>query len=69
MLTRFCETAATLIDHIMVKVPRKLIQTKVNSGNFIADIKDHLPNFVLINTSIVNTRNQTYAEKYHITKM
>ena len=50
--TRFCDTTATLIDHIMVKVPRKLIQTKVSAGNLIADITDHLPNFAFINTKI-----------------
>ena len=32
--TRFCDSTATLIDHIMLKVPRKLIQTKVIAGKF-----------------------------------
>ena len=43
--TRFCDTTATLIDHTMLKVPRKFIQTKVTAGNLISDISDHLPNF------------------------
>ena len=50
--TRFCDTTATLIDHIMIKVPRKLIQSKVSAGNLLTDITDHLPNFVFINTKI-----------------
>ena len=54
--TRFCETTATLIDHIMVKVPRKFIQSKVSAGNLLADITDHLPNFVLINTKISHSK-------------
>ena len=49
---RFCETTATLIDHIMLKDQRKLIQTKVTAGNLISDITDHLPSFALINTKI-----------------
>ena len=36
----------------MLKVPRKLIQTKVTAGNLISDITDHLPSFALINTKI-----------------
>ena len=56
--TRFCETTATLIDHIMVKVPRKYINTKVSAGNLLVDITDHLPNFVLIDTKISHSKNR-----------
>ena len=62
--TRFCETTATLIDHMMVKVPRKIIQTKVSSGNMIADITDHLPNFTLIDTNIVPNIKRPFVRLY-----
>ena len=62
--TRFCETTATLIDHIMVKVPRKMIQTKVSSGNMIANITDHLPNFTFINTNIVPNKNRPFVRLF-----
>ena len=62
--TRFCETTATLIDHIMVKVPRKKIQTKVSSGNLIADITDHLPNFTFINTDIISNNTRPYIRLF-----
>ena len=62
--TRFCDTTATLIDHIMVKVPQKMIHTKVNAGNFIADITDHLPNFVLINTRTTNIIDCPYVRLF-----
>ena len=62
--TRFCETTATLIDHIMVKVPRKCIQTKVNSGNLLVDITDHLPNFVLIDTKMQHSKERPYIRLF-----
>ena len=62
--TRFCETTATLIDHIMVKVPRKMIQTKVSSGNMIANITDHLPNFAIINTNIIQNKNRPFVRLF-----
>ena len=62
--TRFCETTATLIDHIMLKVPRKLIQSKVSAGNLLADITDHLPNFVFINTKIEIKNKRPYVRLF-----
>ena len=62
--TRFCDTTATLIDHIMLKVPRKLIQTKVTAGNLISDITDHLPNFVLVNTKIAKNIERPYIRLF-----
>ena len=38
--TRFTDVSATLIDHIMVKVPQKIIQNKVSAGNLVTDITD-----------------------------
>ena len=62
--TRFCDTTATLIDHIMLKVPRKFIQTKVTAGNLISDISDHLPNFVLVNTKIAKNIERPYIRLF-----
>ena len=62
--TRFCDTTATLIDHIMLKVPRKLIQTKVTAGNLISDITDHLPNFALVNTKITKKIDRPYIRLF-----
>ena len=56
--TRFSDVSATLIDHIMVKVPNKHIQTKVTSGNLVTEITDHLSNFVLIDTEIIKEKKR-----------
>ena len=62
--TRFCETTATLIDPIMVKVPRKYVQTKVSAGNLLVDITDHLPNFVLIDTEISHSKDRPFVRLF-----
>ena len=62
--TRFCDSTATLIDHIMLKVPRKLIQTKVTAGNLISDITDHLPIFALIDTKIPKIINRPFVRLF-----
>ena len=50
--TRFTDISATLIDHIMIRVPKKLIQNKVSSGNLVTEITDHLSNFVILDTKL-----------------
>ena len=55
--TRITSHSATLIDHIMVRVPKSKIQCKVNSGNLICDITDHLANFTILD---LNIRHQNY---------
>ena len=56
--TRISNHSATIIDHIMIKPPKKLIHNKCSSGNLITDLSDHLPNFTLINikTPKINDR-------------
>ena len=44
------ETSATLIDHIYVKLKLSEINDKSVTGNFLTDITDHLPNFLLLGT-------------------
>ena len=46
----------TLIDNIFLNV----IDKEIYSGNFIAKISDHMPNFVIINNF---TRRNKYAKK------
>ena len=36
----------------MVRVPKKLIQNKVSSGNLVTEITDHLSNFVILDTKL-----------------
>ena len=62
--TRFSENNATLIDHIMLKVPRKLIQTKISAGNLITDLTDHLPVFALINMKIPRIDKRPYIRLF-----
>ena len=46
--TRITYHSTSLIDHILLKTTKKLIQTKISAGNIINDISDHLPNFIII---------------------
>ena len=62
--TRITDNSATLIDHVMVRVPRKLIQTKVSSGNLINDITDHLSQFTLINTKLSKIRERPFVRLF-----
>ena len=50
--TRVTHHSASIIDHILLKTPKKLIQTKVSAGNLITDISDHLPNILFIDLVI-----------------
>ena len=56
--TRIRNHSISLIDHIFIKTPNKLIQNKCSSGNLITDISDHLPNFSFldIKTPSINDR-------------
>merc|ERR1712055_263673 len=48
----------------MLKVPRKLIQTKVTAGNLISDITDHLPIFALIDTKIPKIIDRAFVRLF-----
>ena len=51
--TRITDETATCLDHIFIRLPRDQIECEIKSGNIIADITDHLPNF----THILNRTN------------
>ena len=53
MPTRFTETSATLLDHVYY-YSGSLSSPKINSGNFLVEITDHLPNYILIFKSKFN---------------
>jgi len=47
--TRITSRTATLIDHIYYSESTKNSDSiKVKTGNFISDISDHLPNYLLL---------------------
>ena len=56
--TRITDSTCTLIDHIFVKLSRKLIDINIKAGNIFAEITDHLPIFVNMNfkTNLSNER-------------
>ena len=54
--TRITDHTATSIDHIFVRHPNKLIDTKITSGNILAEIADHLPNFIFFHKKSCNSK-------------
>ena len=65
--TRITDSSITLIDHIFVRLPKKLINQVMRSGNLFCDISDHLPNFCCVELdSHFNTERpwiRLYSEK------
>ena len=62
--TRIRNYSTTLIDHIFIKNPRKLIQNKCSSGNLIFDITDHLPNFMFLNIDVPSINDRPYIRLF-----
>ena len=58
--TRITDHSATSIDHIFVKIPIQLKQTKLLSGIFYSDISDHLPCFIHIDLSKPKTQPRPF---------
>ena len=56
--TRVTYHSASIIDHILLKTPKNLLQTKVSAGNLITDISDHLPNVLFINLVVKPTKER-----------
>ena len=59
--TRFNDRSATLIDHILIKLPAKYINNKITAGNLIYDLTDHLPNFAFIDFTAPHLVNRPYT--------
>ena len=62
--TRITSHSATLIDHIMARLPKSKVQCKVNSGNLLCDITDHLANFTIIELNIRHQNYQPYIRLF-----
>ena len=67
--TRITDHSATLIDHIFLKCPKKLIQNKCSSGNFIADLSDHLPNFTFFDTDTCSIKDRPFTRIFSKTNI
>ena len=62
--TRITDHSATLIDHIFIKLPPKLIQNKCSSGNLVTDISDHLPNFTFLDLKTPTIKKRPYIRLF-----
>ncbi|CAL4123485.1 unnamed protein product, partial [Meganyctiphanes norvegica] len=62
--SRITNHSATIIDHIFIKNPTKLIQNKCSSGNLITDLSDHLPNFTFLDLKTPTTNNRPYVRLF-----
>ena len=67
--TRITDHSATLIDHIFIKCPKKLIQNKCSSGNLITDISDHLPNFTFFDLQIQTRKERPFTRLFTKSKI
>lgn len=61
MPTRITDHSATLIDHLLIKLPLNLINTKTSSGILISDISDHLPCFLAIDVNTLSAKNRPFT--------
>ena len=62
--TRITYHSATLIDHIFIKCPKKLIQNKCSSGNLITDLSDHLANFTIFDIKTPTIKDRPYIRLF-----
>ena len=62
--TRIRNHSISLIDHIFIKTPRKLIQNKCSSGNLITDISDHLANFSFLDIKTPSINDRPYIRLF-----
>ena len=67
--TRITSTSATIIDHIMLKLPKNKLHSKVQSGNFSCNISDHLPNFIIVDLAIKNNINRPFIRIFSPNKI
>ena len=67
--TRITDHSATLIDHIFIKCPKKIIQNKCSSGNLITDLSDHLPNFTFFDFKVQTPKNRPFTRLFTQSKI
>ena len=63
--TRMKEHSATVIDHINVRILTNQMLTNISSGNFMNDISDHLPNFLIMDCDINKTIERPLIRLYN----
>ena len=62
--SRITNHSATLLDHIFIKSPKRLIQNKCSSGNLITDLSDHLPNFTFLDIKTKSIKDRPYVRLF-----
>ena len=62
--TRITPYSSTLIDHLFIRMPPKLIDVKYNAGILVGDVTDHFPLFLNINENIPRKQNRPYTRIY-----
>ena len=67
--TRITKHSATIIDHIFIKCPKKCIQNKCSSGNFITDLSDHLPNFTFFDIQTQTSKVRPFTRLFTQSKI
>ena len=67
--TRITDHSISLIDHIFIKTPKKLIQNRCSSGNLILDISDHLPNFSFLDIQTKSIKDRPFTRLFTDSKI
>ncbi|CAL4183555.1 unnamed protein product [Meganyctiphanes norvegica] len=62
--TRITAQSATLIDQLFLRLPKRKLQNKVNSGNLYCSISDHLMNFMLLDLDIKKPKERPYVRLF-----
>ena len=62
--TRITDHSISLIDHIFIKTPNKLLQNRCSSGNLILDVSDHLPNFSFIDIKTKSIKDRPFIRLF-----
>ena len=62
--TRITDHSISLIDHIFIKTPKKLLKNKCASGSLILDISDHLPIFSFLDIKTKSIKDRPYIRLF-----
>ena len=62
--TRITYHSATLLDHIFIKTPKKIIQNKCSAGNLVTDLSDHLSNFTIFDIKAPSIKDRPFIRLF-----
>ena len=62
--TRITDHSATILDHILLRTPSRLIQNKVSAGNLISGLSDHLSNFMVLDLNVYSFQDRPKIRLY-----